>query len=262
MANEIKFANINDVKSADEDNRIIEFTATKEIKDYDGDVVKIDGLSIKEIKKNKSFLWSHQMAMPPVGKIVKVWKDGNTVKGKAQMTSEEEYPFGFTIYKLIKGGYINNVSISFIPDYETMEYREKDRSRIINDSTLLEISAVNVGANNATTLEAKSLKTAADKAWDDQVLDGSELQSIEEVLEQCKKPAEKKSADKEEVIDVIKNKVINKEEMKELVRELMKEIEEEDPEEEIDSIYEELYNEFNTTREEEIEELLEEYLDE
>lgn len=181
------FANINDVKSISEKERIIEFIATKEIKDYDNDIVKIEGMDISKIKKNKSFLWSHQMSMPPVGKITKIWKEGKTIKGQAQMTSEEEYPFGFTIYKLINGGYINNVSVSFIPDYKTIEYKEgKDgmSTRVINKATMLEVSAVNIGANNATTLEAKSFKEEINKAWDDGVLDGSELLELEELLEE------------------------------------------------------------------------------
>jgi len=182
------FANITEVKAINDKDRIVEFVATKEIKDYDGDILKIEGLDISKIKKNKSFLWSHQMYMPPIGKITKIQKDGKIVTGQAQMTSEEEYPYGYTIYKLIKGGYINNVSISFIPDYATIEYKEDDkgiRTRIINDATLLEISAVNVGANNATTLEAKSIRDAANKAWGDGVLDGSELKSIEDVMKEC-----------------------------------------------------------------------------
>ena len=86
MEQEIKYAAINEVKAAGED-RIIEFIATKEIKDYDGDVVKVDGMDINKIKKNKSFLWSHQQSAPPIGKIVKVWKDGKIIRGKAQLTS-------------------------------------------------------------------------------------------------------------------------------------------------------------------------------
>lgn len=201
------FASINDVKAVNDKDRIIEFVATKEIRDYDNDIVKIDGLDISKIKKNKSFLWSHQMAMPPVGKITKIWKSGNVVKGQAQMTSEKEYEFGYTIFKLIKGGYINNVSMSFMPDYKNVEYKEeKDgtSTRVINKSTMLEVSAVNIGANNATSIQAKSFKDNINKAWDAGVLNGSELLELEEWLEKAK-PAEKvietPSEDHTEVID-------------------------------------------------------------
>ena len=183
----IKYASITNVKSVDSDNRVIEFVASREIPDYDMDIVKLDGMDITKIKKNKSFLWSHQQGMPPVGKILKVWRDGKNLKGKAQMTSEEEYPFGFTIYKLIKGGYINNISISFLPDYKTIEYKEDkktgERTQIINNSTLLECSAVNIGCNTGTSIEVKSLKDSINKAWDDDIIDGKELNQLEETLE-------------------------------------------------------------------------------
>ena len=123
MDNTIKYASINNVKSIEDEDRTIEFVASKEIPDYDNDIVKLDGMDISKIKKSRSFLWSHQQNMPPIGKIIKVWKEGNLLKGKAQLTSEEEYPFGYTIFKLIKGKYINNISISFLPDYKTIEYK-------------------------------------------------------------------------------------------------------------------------------------------
>jgi HK97 family phage prohead protease len=181
---ETKYASIG-VKSAEGNDRVVEFVATQEMVDYDNEVVSVEGLDVSKIKKNKSFLWSHLQTQPPVGKIISMKKDGKQVIGKAQMTSEEEYPFGYTIYKLIKGGYINNVSISFIPDPASFEYKEKDGKQIryINKATLLEVSAVNIGANPGTSIYAKSVKDAADKAWNDGVLDGSELKEVEEALQ-------------------------------------------------------------------------------
>lgn len=68
MDKKIKYLDIQDVKTANKEDRIVEFIATKEIKDYDGDIVKVDGMDISKLKKTKSFLWSHQQTMPPVGK--------------------------------------------------------------------------------------------------------------------------------------------------------------------------------------------------
>ena len=182
----VKYANMQEVKSIDEDKRIIEFIASKEIPDYDNDIIKLDGMNISNIKKNKSFLWSHKQAERPIGKILKIWRDGNTLKGKAQLTSEEEYDFGYSIYKLIKGGYINNISISFCPDWKSVEFKEdKDgnRTQIINKSTLLEISAVNIGCNTGTSIQVKNVKDSINKAWDDDIINGKELNQLEEAIE-------------------------------------------------------------------------------
>jgi HK97 family phage prohead protease len=269
------FASINDVKSVDDKDRIIEFTATKEIRDYDNDIVKIDGLDINKIKKNKSFLWSHQMAMPPVGKITKIWKSGDIVKGQAQMTSEKEYEFGYTIYKLIKGGYINNVSMSFIPDYKSIEYKEeKDgtSTRVINKSTMLEVSAVNIGANNATSIQAKSFKDNINKAWDDGILDGSELLELEALLEKDKEglfePAKKaiespseahtEDTDKEAIQTYKKN--LDEAEIK--IAELELQLSEQKMEEEIEEndLYSQLFDEFVTEPKKQKEDIVEDTL--
>jgi len=177
------------VKVSKDEERVIEFVASDEIVDYDGDLVKIEGMDISKIKKNKSFLWSHGQKDLPVGKVLSIKKDKGILTGKAQLTSEEEYPFGYQVYKLIKGGYINNVSISFLPDYSTAEYRDiKGKSvRVINNSTLLEVSAVNIGANsNALITGYKSLKEATDKAWGDGILDGTELNSVNDMIDTLK----------------------------------------------------------------------------
>ena len=183
----IKYANMQEVKSIDEDKRIIEFIASKEIPDYDNDIIKLDGMDITKIKKNRSFLWSHKQTERPIGKILKVWRDGNTLKGKAQLTSEDEYDFGYSIYKLIKGGYINNISISLIPDYKSIEYKENkktgERTQIINRSTLLECSAVNIGCNTGTSIQVKNFKDSINKAWDEDILNGKELHQLEEAIE-------------------------------------------------------------------------------
>ena len=193
----IKYANMQEVKSVDEESRIIEFIASKEIPDYDNDIVKLDGMDITKIKKNKSFLWSHMQTDRPIGKILRIWKDGNVLKGKAQLTSEEEYDFGYSIFKLIKGGYINNISISFLPDYKTIEYKENkktgERTQIITKSTLLECSAVNIGCNTGTSIQVKSLMEGINKAWDENIIDGTELNQLEEAIDK----------DMEEVTEVV-----------------------------------------------------------
>lgn len=190
----IKYANMQEVKSVDKEERIIEFIASKEIPDYDNDIVKLDGMNITRIKKNQSFLWSHKQTDRPIGKVLKVWRDGNTLKGKAQLTSEDEYDFGYSIYKLIKGGYINNISISFMPDYKSIEYKENkktgERTQIINKSTLLECSAVNIGCNPGTSIQVKSFKDGINKAWDDDIIDGKELSQLDEAIDSLEKDVE------------------------------------------------------------------------
>ena len=237
MTMENKLFGLAECKASKDEDRTIEFVATHEIIDYDSDIVKVDGMDINKLKSgNKSFLWSHQQQELPVGKIVSMKKNGNKITGKAKMTSEEEYPFGFQVYKLIKGGYINNVSVSFIPERDSIEYKEKGGKtvRIIGKSTALEVSAVNIGANKNATITSKSLKEATEKAWTDGVLDGTELNDFNEEIDKLK------PVNNDEPIELI-----NIAELKARVAELELQVKEQQLEEEIeDDIYTQIYEEF------------------
>lgn len=175
------------------DDRTIEFVVTHEIVDYDQDIIKVDGVNIDEIKKNRSFLWSHKLVDHPIGKIISIKKEGRKIIGKAQMTSEQENPFGYRTWLLIKGGYINNVSMSFIPDRDSIEYKEKGGKvvRHVNKSTMMEISAVNIGSNKNARITNKSLKEATEKAWEDGVLGGEELNEMNDAIDKLE-PVESK----------------------------------------------------------------------
>ena len=258
MDNKIKYLSITDVKASNNENRIVEFVATKQVKDYEGDIVMIDGMDISKIKKTKSFLWSHQNDSLPVGKIVKIWKDGKTIRGKAQMTSEEEYPFGYTVYKLINAGYINNVSLSFIPDYKEVEYKEDKQgngSRIINKATAIEVSVVNIGMNNATSIEAKSFRDNMKKAIEDKVIAASALKEYDEIMFENSTNAESK----------VKTNINNNDRVIELeskIAELeLQLIDKELEETNEDDIYSGLYDEYVTQPEKEDEALIEEIID-
>ena len=234
-----KLFGLAECKAAKDEDRVIEFVATHEIEDYDRDIVKVDGVDISKIKQNKSFLWSHQNAEHPVGKIISIKKDGKKIIGKAQMTSEEENPFGYQTYKLIKGGYINNVSMSFIPDFSSIEYKEKDgRSvRIIGKSTMLEVSAVNIGANRNALITSKSLKDSFNKAMVDGVIDDAELTDLNIRVDEMTAEAEAKIKEIEESNTIA--------DLKAKVAQLELQVKEQDLDEELeDSIYTQLYDEF------------------
>jgi HK97 family phage prohead protease len=245
-----KYSNI-EIKAVKDEDRVVEFIATKEVVDYDGDVVVVDGIdTTKILKGNKSFLWGHRQNDPPIGKILSLKKDGDILIGKAQMTSEEEYSFGFTIYKLIKGGYINNISIGFLPDYDSITFKEdratKKQIRHINKSTLLEISAVNIGANPKTSISAKSFSDAANKAWEDQTIDGEELKAIQDELDKVVdiQPISSDVIDKQ--LEVLQTEL---DELKKYVSFLEKELEDKDTEDPYETIIQELQEDEDTYKE-------------
>ena len=168
-------------KSTDEEIREIEAVASYQAKDRDGDVIHLDGLDISNFKKNKGpILWSHNSNLPPIAKATDTWIDGKKLMMKLQFTSPEENSFGDTIYKLVKGGFINNLSIGFSPDWEKAEFNDKNKGYEFKKAELLETSIVNVPANSNARIITRSLNDAV-KA---DVIDDIEAKEIELMLQE------------------------------------------------------------------------------
>lgn len=167
------YTNSFSIKADKEDNRIVEFIASKELADRDNEIVKIKGIDLKNYKANPLILWSHNRSDLPIGKAVKITKSGDTLKIKAQFATAEENPFADQVYRLVKGGYLNSTSIGFMPDWEKIEYDEKKNQRIFNKVELFEVSIVNVPANPGAIATGKSF---VDKAFEDGVLTEEEVE--------------------------------------------------------------------------------------
>ena len=127
-----------------------------------GDIVKVDGIDYQNYMKNPVILWAHDHYALPVGKAV----DVSVEKGKLMMTIQfataEEYAFADTVYKLVKGGYLNGVSIG--ARVKGAEWIKDDEGEIVGrkftDLELLELSVVPIPADSkalATAVKSGSL---------------------------------------------------------------------------------------------------------
>ena len=96
-------------------NRILEFTGSTETMDRDGEIIKADGWDLKNYKNNPVVLFGHDYGSLPVAKCVKAWVEGGKLKFQDQFPTADEYEYADTVYKLCKGGYLNTVSVGFIP---------------------------------------------------------------------------------------------------------------------------------------------------
>lgn len=199
------------IKESDDKERTITAIGSKETVDRDGDILMIKGVNTKNYKKNSVVLLNHNYHDFPIGKAVgkKVWVDGDELKFKIQFASEEENPKAEQAYKLFKGGYLNAFSLGFIPNYEKTEYPEKHKKgarRIFHEAELLEISAVSVPANQ------DALRAGINKAWDDGILDGEELNEWKDVINN--QPEEEKEFETE----IVKNITVKEELTEELTK--------------------------------------------
>lgn len=129
---------------------IIEAVITTPAVDRHNETIKPDGVDIKSFKKNPIVLYGHDYDGLPIGKIIKLKKTADEISARIQFAIAE-YPFARTVYQLIKGGYLNDVSIGGIvtkwsDDYTTIEGME-----------MLELSVVPVGSNRDAKVIARSI---------------------------------------------------------------------------------------------------------
>jgi len=107
------------VKAVDKDEGVFEVVASSGKTDRMGDSIDPKGWYLKNYKKNPVILWSHNtggfgsVAVPPVGKADKVWIDNDKelkIKGHFADT-----PFAQELKTLVDGGFLNAVSVGFLP---------------------------------------------------------------------------------------------------------------------------------------------------
>lgn len=142
--------------SIDDSARTIEFAASTETADRYGDVIRVAGWKLDNFQKNPVFLWAHRSEDPPIGRIIGAKKELGTAPAlveTVQFASADTYPFADTIFKLYKDGFLNAVSVGFMP----LEYQprmEDDDDGISHQEgwdftsvEQLELSAVPIPAN-------------------------------------------------------------------------------------------------------------------
>ncbi len=121
-----------------------------------GDIVKIDGIEYQNYMKNPVILWAHDHYALPVGKAVDVTNAGGKLTMTIQFATAEEYAFADTVYKLVKGGYLNGVSIG--ARVKAAEWIKDDEGNIVGRKftslELLELSVVPIPADSKALVTA------------------------------------------------------------------------------------------------------------
>lgn len=145
------------------------FDVSDETKDRHGDTIAVSGWELKNY--GGTFLWGHRQGDLPVGKASRTWKREGKLRQVVAFASKDLYPFGNTVGKMYKAGLLQDVSVGFNPiefkryTHNDPEVQRGERGAWDVDfikQELLEVSAVNVGANpnagkRSAFAEAKAL---------------------------------------------------------------------------------------------------------
>ncbi len=134
----------------------------------DDHVIVTAGIDTTDYMKNPVVLFAHDQNSPPIARMLSTWKRGTQLVGKMQFADENTYPFADTIYKLIRSGFLNSMSISWFPT-ESKPARDRARPGGIDflRCKLLEMSVVPVPANPGCEIETRSpdIDFAPARAW-------------------------------------------------------------------------------------------------
>lgn len=122
-----------------ENGEIFSLVASTGSVDRQGETVNPEGWVLTNFKDNPSILWQHNASLPPIGKATRVAVEGGSLVADI-VFAEKESDFAAEIARLVRGGFLNSLSVGFQPT-------EIDDDGNSVSQELLEISVVNIPAN-------------------------------------------------------------------------------------------------------------------
>lgn len=112
--------------------------------------ILVEGIDLKQIKRNPTVLWGHDYRGLPIGKITKIWVQDGDLMARIKL-SVEKYDFAKQVYELILDGAINAVSLG------GQVKKWNDDYTVIEALELYEISVVPVGAHRDALISQRSI---------------------------------------------------------------------------------------------------------
>lgn len=141
------------VKELQTDEGVFVASVSSGKKDRMGDILNPDGWELTNYRKNPVILWAHNQFEPPVAKADKVWVEDKELKIKGKWAP---IPFAQELRKLVEGGFLNALSVGFMPLKEPQATKEGGFK--FESQELLEISWVNVPALPSALVAARKLQ--------------------------------------------------------------------------------------------------------
>lgn len=124
---------------------------------------------IERFMANPICAWSHDYSIPPVGKVIGLTLEGDTLVARIKWDDSDANPLGQTVAHQYREGFMSAVSVGFAPGKSTPRNQFKrddprfaERGTVFTENELLEISAVAIPANaECVAIRAKSWGMAA-----------------------------------------------------------------------------------------------------
>lgn len=134
----------------------VEFVVSTGALDSHGERINVDGIDIREFKKNPVVLWGHDGFNLPIAKATKIWKEGGKLMARAKFYLKDE--FARKVYEYIVDGFLNAVSIGGMVE----EWGSDGIT--IQKMTMKEFSVVSIPSNPEALATATKSLTGTQKA--------------------------------------------------------------------------------------------------
>ena len=157
------------------EDRCITFIASDSSCGRDMHVIRADAWDTKNFLQNPVCLFAHDDQAPPVGRVISLRTVGDQLRAIVKFAEAETYDFADTIFRLLRGGYLNAVSTGWLPRaWKAANDRNRPGGLDFTDVELLEISVVPVPAlpTALATARAAGVNLAPLAAWAETQLDG------------------------------------------------------------------------------------------
>lgn len=137
----------------------VSFIASSANPDRYGDTINQSGWKLDNFKKNPVLLWAHSYSTPPVGRVGSLDTTGNLTANDITFTDEKAHKFGHEVGLMVKDGFLNAVSVGFLPLKWEARYSEEGEFLGYHfiEQELLELSVVPVPAHPEALLSGKGL---------------------------------------------------------------------------------------------------------
>ena len=136
---------------------VFEATVTTAEVDRTGELIETDGLTTDGwVKTGMPVLYGHDYSSLPIGKGLSFKQLKTKLTARFQL-AVKEYPFAQTVADMIKGGYLNAVSIGGIVKQWNETYT------VIEQMDMVEFSVVPIPANASAIITSRSFEKATGK---------------------------------------------------------------------------------------------------
>lgn len=136
------------IKAPEDEGRTRTFIISDGEVDRDNDTISPKGWDLKQYRQNPVVLFGHNSYDMPIGRSLKIWRDGDNLMARAEFCEADCNPMGEMIFRMLERRFLRAASVGFRPkQWERVQDEERPYGVDFLKQELLEWSIVPIPAN-------------------------------------------------------------------------------------------------------------------